>query len=155
WRASASAIGASHCAVTGAAGGGASMGVVLLPACRSVVLAAMPCRPSRPWCAAAMLAAMKNRTVNPSPEAIAALAAQDVRRALEEDLGNGDLTAALVPAGRRVRARVLAREAAVVCGAPWVEAALRALDPDAELHWQVEEGARCAPDQVVLELQAE
>ncbi len=102
-----------------------------------------------------MLAAMKNRTVNPSPEAIAALAAQDVRRALEEDLGNGDLTAALVPAGRRVRARVLAREAAVVCGAPWVEAALRALDPDAELHWQVEEGARCAPDQVVLELQAE
>ena len=102
-----------------------------------------------------MLAAMKNQTINPSPEALAALAAQDVRRALEEDLGNGDLTAALVPAGRRVRARVLAREAAVVCGAPWVEAALRALDPDAELHWQVEEGARCAPDQVVLELQAE
>ncbi|HMZ86351.1 MAG TPA: nicotinate-nucleotide diphosphorylase (carboxylating), partial [Giesbergeria sp.] len=47
----------------------------------------------------------------------------DVARALQEDVGSGDLTAALVPAGRRARARVLAREAAVICGAPWAEAA--------------------------------
>ncbi|HNJ45169.1 MAG TPA: nicotinate-nucleotide diphosphorylase (carboxylating), partial [Ottowia sp.] len=39
-----------------------------------------------------------------SPEAIAALARADVRRALDEDVGSGDLTAALVPAGRRARA---------------------------------------------------
>ena len=90
-----------------------------------------------------------------SPEAIAALARADVRRALDEDVGSGDLTAALVPAGRRARARVLAREAAVICGAPWVEATLRALDPQVQLRWQVPEGQRCAADQVVLEAEGD
>ncbi|HRO55082.1 MAG TPA: carboxylating nicotinate-nucleotide diphosphorylase, partial [Alicycliphilus sp.] len=87
-----------------------------------------------------------------TPESIAALARADVARALQEDLGSGDLTAALVPEGRRCRARILAREAAVICGAPWAEAALRALDPTVSLTWLVAEGQRCAPDQVVLEI---
>ncbi|MBV2164014.1 MAG: carboxylating nicotinate-nucleotide diphosphorylase [Comamonas sp.] len=85
-------------------------------------------------------------------ENIAAQAQEDVRRALAEDVGTGDLTAALVPANQRVRARILAREAAVICGAPWAEAALRALDPGVQLTWLVGEGQRCAPDQVVLEM---
>jgi nicotinate-nucleotide pyrophosphorylase (carboxylating) len=84
---------------------------------------------------------------------LAALAAQDVARALAEDLGTGDLTAALIDAGRPARARILARESAVLCGTPWVEAAVRALDPQASLQWHVAEGARCAPDQVVLSIQ--
>ncbi|GAA3988688.1 carboxylating nicotinate-nucleotide diphosphorylase [Comamonas faecalis] len=88
-----------------------------------------------------------------NPQAIAAQAQDDVRRALQEDVGGGDLTAALVPEGQRVRARILAREAAVVCGAPWAEATLRALAPDASITWQVAEGGRCAPDQVVLEVE--
>ena len=88
-----------------------------------------------------------------TPEALAALAREDVRRALQEDVGAGDLTAALVPAPRRVRARILAREEAVICGAPWAEAALRALDPGVQLAWQVAEGQRCAPGQVVLEIE--
>ena len=79
----------------------------------------------------------------------------DVARALQEDLGSGDLTAALVPEGRRVRARILAREAAVLCGAPWAEAALRTLDPSVELAWQVAEGGRCSADQVVLQMQGD
>ena len=87
-----------------------------------------------------------------TPESIAALACADVARALQEDLGSGDLTAALVPEGRRCRARILAREAAVICGAPWAEAALRALDPTVSLTWLVAEGQRCAPDQVVLDI---
>ena len=88
-----------------------------------------------------------------TPEALAALAREDVRRALQEDVGAGDLTAALVPAQRRARARILAREEAVICGAPWAEAALRALDPGVQLAWQVAEGQRCAPGQVVLEIE--
>ncbi|MFO1232206.1 MAG: carboxylating nicotinate-nucleotide diphosphorylase [Paenacidovorax caeni] len=88
-----------------------------------------------------------------TPEALAALAREDVRRALQEDVGTGDLTAALVPAQRRARARILAREEAVICGAPWAEAALRALDPGVQLAWQVAEGQRCAPGQVVLEIE--
>mgnify|MGYP004702397367 FL=1 len=78
----------------------------------------------------------------------------DVARALQEDVGSGDLTAGLIDPARRARARVLARESAVICGAPWANAALRALDPSAQITWHVAEGQRCAPDQVVLEVEA-
>lgn len=84
---------------------------------------------------------------------LAELARADVHRALAEDVGDGDLTAALVDAQRLARARILAREAAVICGRPWVEAALRACDPSASWRWQVEEGQRCEADQVVLTIE--
>ena len=88
-----------------------------------------------------------------SPEALARLAKDDVAHALAEDVGAGDLTAALVEPGRRARARVLAREAAVICGAPWAEAAVRQVDPQATVHWLVPEGMRSVADQVVLEIE--
>jgi nicotinate-nucleotide pyrophosphorylase (carboxylating) len=88
-----------------------------------------------------------------SPAAIAELARADAARALAEDVGEGDLTAALVDPARRARARVLARESAVICGAPWAEAALRQVDPGAQVRWLVREGERCAADQVVLEME--
>jgi nicotinate-nucleotide pyrophosphorylase (carboxylating) len=90
-----------------------------------------------------------------TPESVAALASADVARALQEDVGSGDLTAALVPEGRRCRARILARESAVICGAPWADAALRALDPGVRLNWLVAEGQRCTPEQVVLEIEGQ
>ena len=79
----------------------------------------------------------------------------DVARALQEDLGAGDLTAGLIDPARRVRARVLAREGAVLCGSAWAEAALRALDPNVRITWHVAEGQRCAADQVVLEIEGQ
>ncbi|MEJ8839243.1 carboxylating nicotinate-nucleotide diphosphorylase [Ramlibacter sp. AN1133] len=88
-----------------------------------------------------------------SLSALAELARSDAARALAEDVGAGDLTAALVPEGRRARARVLARESAVICGAPWAEAALRQVDPAAQVRWLVGEGERCSADQVVLEIE--
>jgi nicotinate-nucleotide pyrophosphorylase (carboxylating) len=88
-----------------------------------------------------------------SPGSVSELAAADTKRALAEDVGPGDLTASLVDPGRRARARVLAREAAVICGAPWVEAALRQIDPQVNIHWVVSEGRRSVADQVVLELE--
>jgi nicotinate-nucleotide pyrophosphorylase (carboxylating) len=88
-----------------------------------------------------------------SPSAIADLARSDAARALAEDVGAGDLTAALVDPARRAQARVLAREAAVICGAPWAEAALRQVEPSAKLQWLVAEGERCTPDQVVLQVE--
>jgi nicotinate-nucleotide pyrophosphorylase (carboxylating) len=88
-----------------------------------------------------------------SPASIALLAQQDAQRALDEDVGAGDLTAGLVETGRRALARVLAREDAVVCGAPWAEAALRLVDPALKVRWLVAEGQRCAADQVVLEVE--
>ena len=88
-----------------------------------------------------------------TPEVLRELARQDVARALAEDVGAGDLTAGLVPAERQVRARIIARESAVICGAPWAEATLQALAPTARVHWHVAEGQRCARDQVVLEIE--
>ena len=87
-----------------------------------------------------------------SAAAVTELARADVARALAEDVGPGDLTAALVPETRRARARVLARESAVICGAPWVEAAFRQLDPALQVRWLVAEGGRSNADQVVLEV---
>lgn len=81
------------------------------------------------------------------------LAQADVERALAEDVGTGDLTAALVPPKARAKARILAREPAVIAGAAWVQAAFRALDSDMQLNWLVAEGQRCGTNQVVLEMQ--
>jgi nicotinate-nucleotide pyrophosphorylase (carboxylating) len=87
-----------------------------------------------------------------SPSAVAELARSDAARALAEDVGAGDLTAALVDPARRVQARILARESAVICGAPWAEAALRQVEPGVQVRWLVREGERCAADQVVVEI---
>jgi nicotinate-nucleotide pyrophosphorylase (carboxylating) len=87
-----------------------------------------------------------------SPAALAALARTDAARALAEDVGAGDLTAGLIDPTRQAKARVLARESAVICGGPWVQATLQQVDPAAQIRWLVGEGERCASDQVVLEM---
>jgi nicotinate-nucleotide pyrophosphorylase (carboxylating) len=80
---------------------------------------------------------------------------RNVADALAEDIGRGDWTAMLVPAGHRVAARVIAREAAVLCGRDWFDAVFRALDPTAQLEWQVAEGAWTSPDQTVVHIEAD
>ena len=78
--------------------------------------------------------------------------ADQVARALAEDVGSGDLTAALVPAGRAGRATVVTRESAVLCGRPWVDEVFRQLDPSVRVIWEAEEGADLAPDQLLCRL---
>ena len=80
------------------------------------------------------------------------LAARDVRRALEEDVGTGDLTAALIALDAVAQATVRSREAARLCGAPWANACLRALDPSAHVEWLTPEGGALQADQVFLQL---
>ena len=80
------------------------------------------------------------------------LASADARRALHEDVGDRDLTAALVAARRQATAHVRAREDAVLCGRPWVEAVVRQLDPQARVTWHCTEGEHCTADRTVLEL---
>ena len=86
-------------------------------------------------------------------QSIAELARSDAERALAEDVRGGDLTAALVDPGKRARARVIVREPAVICGAPWVEAVIGQLEPDARITWRVPEGGRAEPGQTVLEIE--
>lgn len=70
----------------------------------------------------------------------------DARRALQEDVATGDLTAALIPAERYGEATVISREAAVICGQPWFDAVYDALDPSVTIDWSVGDGDRVAPD---------
>ncbi len=74
---------------------------------------------------------------------------QDVIRALEEDLGSGDVTADLLPASQLAMARVITRESAVLCGQDWFAACFHELDPAVKIEWQAEEGARISPGQLL------
>lgn len=76
----------------------------------------------------------------------------NVQAAIAEDVGSGDLTGLLVPAAKAARARVIVRESAVLCGQPWFDACMRAVDPALGVHWLQQEGARMAPDSVVCEI---
>jgi nicotinate-nucleotide pyrophosphorylase (carboxylating) len=76
----------------------------------------------------------------------------DVRRALAEDLGNGDVTAQLLPASQESRGRVITREAAVLCGRDWFDACFHEIDPRVRIDWQVEEGDRVEPGQTLCQL---
>lgn len=67
--------------------------------------------------------------------------ADDVSRALAEDIGDGDRTAALIPPATRLATRVISRETAVLCGGPWFNETFRQLDPGVEVTWQAGEGA--------------
>jgi nicotinate-nucleotide pyrophosphorylase (carboxylating) len=76
-----------------------------------------------------------------------------VRLALEEDLGSGDLTAALIPPDTRSRVTVTCREEAVLCGQAWAEEVFRRLDPAVRLHWHDRDGDRMAPGRVLCTLE--
>ena len=65
---------------------------------------------------------------------------RNVAAALAEDVGAGDLTAQLVPAGRIARATVVSREHAVLCGTAWFERCFRKLDATIEIVWHARDG---------------
>ena len=77
---------------------------------------------------------------------------EDVRRALREDLGNGDLTAALVDQRARAEATVISRQPGVVCGRPWFDATFELLDGRIGIDWRVAEGQRIEANQVLCTL---
>ncbi|MBU1190123.1 MAG: carboxylating nicotinate-nucleotide diphosphorylase [Gammaproteobacteria bacterium] len=75
-----------------------------------------------------------------------------VRRVLIEDIGSGDVTAALIPEDARATARVISREAAVLCGSAWFDAVFAELDERIHVTWNAADGARVQPDQVLCTL---
>lgn len=76
------------------------------------------------------------RTAPPDP----AIVARDVARALEEDLGSGDVTGGLVPAERLARAILTAKDPGVLAGRAWFEQAFVALDPATRVSWTIDDG---------------
>lgn len=81
---------------------------------------------------------------------------EQVRRALAEDVGPvngpGDITAQLVPADATAGATIITREAATLCGIPWVTETFRQLEPAVKLDWQFDEGAGVAANAVLCRL---
>lgn len=76
----------------------------------------------------------------------------NVRAALDEDIGSGDLTARLIPEGTRGRATVITREAAVLCGTLWFEECFLTLDPDCKITWKVRESEAAEANQTLCEI---
>ncbi len=65
-----------------------------------------------------------------------------VTRILHEDVGDGDLTAGLIPANASIDATIISRDAMTMAGQPWVDEIYRQLDPQIELNWKVSDGGR-------------
>ncbi|SFP99852.1 nicotinate-nucleotide pyrophosphorylase [carboxylating] [Geopseudomonas sagittaria] len=77
----------------------------------------------------------------------------NVRAALAEDIGSGDITAQLIPAERLARAKIITREAATICGTAWVDEVFRQLDPRVQVTWNVADGERAMQDQTLFSLE--
>ena len=77
----------------------------------------------------------------------------NVRTALREDIGSGDITAQLIPADRLAHATIITREAAVICGTAWVDAVFRQIDARVAVHWQVSDGDRVTANQPLFHLE--
>lgn len=76
----------------------------------------------------------------------------NVALALAEDIGSGDLTAALIPQAAQAEATVISREPAVLCGIAWFDAVFRQLDASATMDWRAADGDRILPDQLLCVL---
>lgn len=76
----------------------------------------------------------------------------NVKQALAEDIGSGDLTAGLIPNGNVSTANIIAKEAAIVCGRAWFDAVFNQVSTDIQINWLVEEGQLVTENTIVCEL---
>jgi nicotinate-nucleotide pyrophosphorylase (carboxylating) len=97
------------------------------------------------------MSTLRNRFA-PFDAALATAFEQNIAVALAEDIGAGDWTAQLLPEHGVVQARLTVREAAVLCGAPWFEGVMAALDPRLLIHWHYAEGDQMQADTIVCEI---
>lgn len=85
-----------------------------------------------------------------TPELLRLARIENVAQSLREDIGDGDVTAKLIPADKQASGRVITRETATIAGRAWVEEVFRQVDPSVELTWQVSDGDTVSPDQVLF-----
>jgi nicotinate-nucleotide pyrophosphorylase (carboxylating) len=79
--------------------------------------------------------------------------ASEVARALAEDIGPGDVTAALVPAALRAQATLITRDAIVLCGTAWLDETFRQLDPAIEVRWHMRDGEEPSANTTLCEIE--
>ena len=78
---------------------------------------------------------------------------QNVANAIREDVGSGDINAALIPAERQARARILTRDDGVLCGMPWANEAIRQIDASVKATWHSKDGDQITAGSTILELE--
>lgn len=78
---------------------------------------------------------------------------ETVAQSLREDIGDGDITAMLIPRERISRGHVITRETATVAGRAWVEEVFRQVDPRVILQWQVQDGDEAHPGQELFTME--
>lgn len=78
---------------------------------------------------------------------------ETVRRALAEDIGDGDITAALIPEMAQCDATVISRENAIICGVVWFDAVFQQLDTGIAVTWRVKDGEAVGANQILCSLQ--
>lgn len=86
------------------------------------------------------------------PERLATEIARNVKAALDEDLGSGDVSATLIDPARRAHARLVTREACVLAGKPWFDACFQTLDSECVIRWQANEGDRVSAGTILCEI---
>lgn len=77
---------------------------------------------------------------------------QQVAQALDEDIGNGDLSAQLIPSQQQATATIICRETAIMCGQAWLNEVFVQLDAQIQVEWLVTEGQQLLPDTAICRL---
>lgn len=93
-------------------------------------------------------AGTNNAIAAPDPQVVLA----NVRAALSEDVGTGDITAGLIDDDTHAKARVITREDGVLCGQPWVDAVFTQLYPEFDIVWGTRDGARISAGETLFEV---
>jgi nicotinate-nucleotide pyrophosphorylase (carboxylating) len=75
---------------------------------------------------------------------------RNVTEMLAEDVGSGDLSAALIHGNANYEARIIARENAVLCGCLWFDEVMHQVDPAIVTTWHAHEGDRLEPNAVLV-----
>lgn len=99
-----------------------------------------------------MLTPLFTQQYPPGSPAFNSLVEQNVKHAIAEDIGSGDLTASLIPADKQAHATIITREDAVICGIAWVNACFKQVDTSIKLKWLVNEGEKISANQLLCEI---
>lgn len=78
---------------------------------------------------------------------------ETVQNALTEDVGSGDITAALIPADKQARGRIVCKDTGILCGIAWANESFRQLDSAVLIHWLVADGEPIEMGQLLCEIE--
>ncbi|BAW80293.1 nicotinate-nucleotide pyrophosphorylase [Candidatus Nitrosoglobus terrae] len=84
---------------------------------------------------------------------VAAYIEENVRYALAEDIGTGDVTVTLIPEASNSMATVICREAAILCGVSWFNEVFQQLDPKIKIHWTYTDGGFIPTNHIICTLE--